>query len=71
MERDVPVVQALAVHPEGRHLAIGDALGTVVRLLDQDVTGPPDMVETVAFRADGRYLAGAEVPTTATSRGRR
>jgi WD40 repeat protein len=29
-----------------------------VRLLDADLTGPPGLVETVAFSSDGRYHAG-------------
>jgi WD40 repeat protein len=59
---------AAAMRADGSLVASGTRVGPVVlhevaddgsvRLLDEDLTGPPDLVESVAFSADGRYLAG-------------
>ena len=59
---------AAAMRADGRLVASGTRTGPVVlheitddgtaRLLDRELTGPPGLVDTVAFSADGRYLAG-------------
>jgi WD40 repeat protein/transcriptional regulator with XRE-family HTH domain len=59
---------AAAMRADGGLVASGTRDGPVVlhevgddgtvRLLDVDLTGPPGLVETVAFSSDGRYLAG-------------